>query len=75
MSTATIWGIAAIVVTATAGDILQAGAMKEIGDLGAVRGRKACAVRFRRVSRNSRFMLGCCSWHWRSSACWSLVMG
>ena len=59
MSTASIWtGIAAIVVTATAGDILQAGAMKDIGDLGAVRRSQGTRRAVLRVLGNSRFMLG-----------------
>ena len=51
-------GIAAIVVTATTGDILQAGAMKEIGDLGQVRKSHGTLAVVRHVASNSRFMLG-----------------
>lgn len=59
MSTAAVWtGIAAIVVTATAGDVLQAGAMKDIGDLGEIRASSGIVAVVRRVVSNSRFMLG-----------------
>ncbi len=59
MSTVAVWsGIAAIVVTATAGDVLQAGAMKGIGDLGEIRQSSGTVAVVRRVISNSRFMLG-----------------
>jgi drug/metabolite transporter (DMT)-like permease len=59
VSTVAIWsGIAAIVTTATAGDILQAGAMKDIGDLGEIRRSSGTVAVVRRVVSNSRFMLG-----------------
>lgn len=59
MSTVAVWsGIAAIVATATAGDILQAGAMKDIGDLGEIRQSNGTVAVVRRVVSNSRFMLG-----------------
>jgi drug/metabolite transporter (DMT)-like permease len=59
VSTAAVWsGIAAIVATATAGDILQAGAMKDIGDLGEIRQSSGTVDVVRRVVSNSRFMLG-----------------
>lgn len=59
MSTVAVWsGIAAIVATATAGDILQAGAMKDIGDLGEIRESSGTVAAVRRVVSNSRFMLG-----------------
>lgn len=59
MSTVAVWsGIATIVVTATAGDILQAGAMKDIGDLGELRQSNGIVAVVRRVVSNSRFMLG-----------------
>ena len=59
MSTLAVWsGIATIVVTATAGDILQAGAMKNIGDLGQLRQSSGTLAVVRRVASNSRFMLG-----------------
>jgi drug/metabolite transporter (DMT)-like permease len=59
VSTVAVWsGIAAIVATATAGDILQAGAMKDIGDLGEIRESSGTVAAVRRVVSNSRFMLG-----------------
>jgi drug/metabolite transporter (DMT)-like permease len=59
VSTLAVWsGIATIVVTATAGDILQAGAMKNIGDLGQLRQSSGTLAVVRRVASNSRFMLG-----------------
>ncbi len=59
MTTAATWaGIASIVVTATAGDILQSRAMKEIGDLGAMRQSQGVFYVVRRVASSSRFMLG-----------------
>lgn len=59
MSTTSIWaGIAAIVVTATAGDILQAGAMKQIGDLDEIRRSQGMLRAIFKVLGNTRFMLG-----------------
>jgi drug/metabolite transporter (DMT)-like permease len=59
MSTTAIWmGIATIVLTATVGDVLQAGAMKTIGDLGEIRQTNGTLAVVRRVISNSRFMLG-----------------
>ena len=59
MSSAATWGgIAAIVVTATAGDVLQARAMKEIGDLGAIRRSRGLLQVVRQVISSPRFMLG-----------------
>jgi drug/metabolite transporter (DMT)-like permease len=59
MTGATTWaGIAAIVITATAGDVLQSRAMKEIGDLGAVRKSQGLSQAIRRVVVNPQFMLG-----------------
>ena len=59
MTGAAVWaGIAAIVITATAGDVLQARAMKEIGDLGAVRKSHGLLQVVRRVLASSQFMLG-----------------
>lgn len=38
MSAVATWGgVAAIVISATAGDVLQASAMRQIGDLGVIR--------------------------------------
>jgi drug/metabolite transporter (DMT)-like permease len=59
MSSALAWGgIAAIVITATAGDVLQARAMKEIGDLGVVRRSRGWLQVVRQVVSSQRFMLG-----------------
>ncbi len=59
MSSTAAWaGIAAIVVTATAGDVLQARAMKEIGDLGVIRRSYGWLHVVRQVVSNQRFMLG-----------------
>jgi len=54
-----VWGgIAAIVITATLGDVLQSRAMKEIGDLGLVRQQHGLAAVITHVATNGRFMLG-----------------
>ena len=59
MSPTVTWcGIAAIVISATAGDVLQAHAMKQIGDLGLVRQSHGIGQVVRRVVTNGRFMLG-----------------
>ena len=59
MTTLATWaGIASIVTTATAGDILQSRAMKEIGDLGAIRRSRGMFHVVRRVVSSPRFMLG-----------------
>jgi drug/metabolite transporter (DMT)-like permease len=59
MSSALAWGgIAAIVITATAGDVLQARAMKEIGDLGVIRRSRGWLQVVRQVVSSQRFMLG-----------------
>jgi len=57
-STATWAGIAAIVVTATTGDVLQARAMKEIGDLGAIRKSQGILQVARGVLTSPWFMSG-----------------
>jgi len=51
-------GVAAIVVTATAGDILQSHAMKQLGDLGAIRQAQGIAEVVRRVATSAPFLLG-----------------
>jgi drug/metabolite transporter (DMT)-like permease len=51
-------GIAAIVVSATAGDVLQSSAMKRLGDLGALRRAQGLAAVVKRVASNARFLLG-----------------
>ena len=59
MTDAATWaGIAAIVITATSGDILQSRAMKEIGDLGAFRKSQGLFQVVRRVAASPQFMLG-----------------
>jgi len=59
MSAATTWGgVAAIVVSATVGDVLQASAMRQIGDLGLVRQSHGLGEVIRRIVTNSRFMIG-----------------
>lgn len=54
----TIAMIAAIVVTATAGDILTASAMRQIGDLDILRAQKGFSGAAAAVVTNSRFGLG-----------------
>src|SRR5271157_1840503 len=56
--TATWAGIAAIVITATTGDVLQARAMKEIGDLGAIRKSQGILQIARRVLTSPWFISG-----------------
>ncbi len=59
MTSAAMWaGIAAIVIAATCGDVLQASAMKEIGDLGAVRRSQGFFQVVRRVVASPKFMFG-----------------
>lgn len=59
MTAAVTWaGIASIVFTATTGDVLQSRAMKEIGDLDAVRREQGLFQVVRRVVSSTRFMLG-----------------
>jgi drug/metabolite transporter (DMT)-like permease len=55
---ATWGGIAAIVITATTGDVLQARAMKQIGDLGAIRKSRGILEVARRVISSPWFMSG-----------------
>jgi len=59
VSSASTWaGIGCIVVTATAGDVLQARAMKDLGDLCVLRRAKGIGEVVRRVASNPRFLLG-----------------
>ncbi len=59
MSTLATWaGMTSIVVTATAGDVLQSRAMKEIGDLGAIRQSRGIFQVMRKVVSSPQFMLG-----------------
>jgi drug/metabolite transporter (DMT)-like permease len=50
--------ITAVVVTATAGDILTASAMRQVGDLDAIRARKGIVGAAVAVVTNGRFGLG-----------------
>ena len=59
MSAAATWGgVVAIVLSATAGDVLQASAMREIGDLGALRRESGLRAVVVCVAANPRFLLG-----------------
>jgi len=59
MSAAATWsGISAIILTATAGDTLQSSAMKQIGDLEAVRKSHGILTVIGRVISSPKFMLG-----------------
>jgi multidrug transporter EmrE-like cation transporter len=55
---ATIAMIAAVVITATAGDILTASAMRQIGDLDVIRARSGLGGAAAAVVTNGRFGLG-----------------
>lgn len=55
---ATAGMIAAIVVTATAGDILTASAMRQVGDLDLIREKSGLPGAIRAVLTNGRFGLG-----------------
>jgi drug/metabolite transporter (DMT)-like permease len=55
---ATLAMVMAIVVTATAGDILTASAMRQIGDLDIIRARRGLAGAAAAVVTNGRFGLG-----------------
>lgn len=50
--------IAAIVLSATAGDVLTASAMRQIGDLDVVKAELGLAGAIRAVTGNIRFLLG-----------------
>lgn len=50
--------IATIVITATAGDVLTASAMRKIGDLDAIRARHGLSGAIRAVVGSFRFFLG-----------------
>ena len=59
MTGAATWGgIAAIVITTTTGDVLQARAMKEIGDLGVIRQAHGIVEVARRVLDSPWFLSG-----------------
>ena len=55
---ATVAMVLAIVVTATAGDILTASAMRQIGDLDIIRARRGLSGAAAAVVTNGRFGLG-----------------
>lgn len=55
---ATIAMIASVVITATAGDILTASAMRQIGDLDVIRARRGLLGAIAAVLSNARFGLG-----------------
>lgn len=55
---ATVAMIASVVLTATAGDILTASAMRQIGDLDAIRARRGLTGAIRAVLTNGRFGIG-----------------
>lgn len=57
-ATATWCGIAAIVISATAGDVLQSSAMKQIGDIGLIRQSQGMKHVVRLIMTNARFMIG-----------------
>ncbi|HVJ09905.1 MAG TPA: EamA family transporter [Acidisarcina sp.] len=50
--------IAAIVLTATAGDVLTASAMRRIGDLDVIKAERGLTGAIRAVTGNLRFLLG-----------------
>ena len=53
------WGaIAVIVLTSTAGDVLLSRAMKQVGDVGALRRRVGVLAVLARVLKNPNFLLG-----------------
>ncbi len=57
MSSGAIWGgIFAVVITSTAGDVLQSSAMKQIGDVGVISQSHGLAEVLRRVLTNRRFL-------------------
>jgi drug/metabolite transporter (DMT)-like permease len=57
-----VWGsIAAIVIVSTAGDVLLARAMKQVGDLGELRRSRGLWTVVRRIQRNPSFLLGICA--------------
>ncbi|HEX3987237.1 MAG TPA: EamA family transporter [Acidobacteriaceae bacterium] len=55
---ATIGMIGAVVITATAGDILTASAMRQVGDLDRIREKSGLLGAIRAVLTNGRFGLG-----------------
>ena len=58
MTSAAMWGsIGAVVLTSTAGDVLQSSAMKQVGDVGLIRRSLGSGELLRRVFTNRRFLL------------------
>ena len=58
-SNASVWlMIASIVIMATAGDVLLAGAMRQIGDFDQIRARSGLSGAIAAVLSNARFLLG-----------------
>jgi uncharacterized membrane protein len=58
MTAPAMWaGIAAVVITSTAGDILQSSAMKQIGDVSHIRQSLGLWEVVKRVATNRRFLL------------------
>ena len=58
MTSAAMWGgIVAVVLTSTAGDVLQSSAMKQVGDVGLIRQSFGLEEVLRRVLTNRRFLL------------------
>jgi len=58
MTSAAMWGgIVAVVLTSTAGDVLQSSAMKQVGDVGLIRRSFGLEEVLRRVLTNRRFLL------------------
>jgi len=59
VSAAAAWGgVAAIVISAAAGDVLQAAAMRDIGDLGTLHRSHGVVAVVSRVVSNPRFLIG-----------------
>ena len=59
MTNVAVWGgIAAVVIASTVGDILQAQAMKEIGDFGLIRESHGTVEVIRRVITDAGYMVG-----------------
>ncbi|HYE23996.1 MAG TPA: EamA family transporter [Clostridia bacterium] len=64
--------ITSVVITSTAGDVLLANAMQNIGDLGELRARRGLVAVVRRVLGSGRFLLGL---GFMSMAFFSLLVG
>jgi drug/metabolite transporter (DMT)-like permease len=67
------WGaIAVIVLTSTAGDVLLSRAMKQVGDVGALRRRVGVLTVLARILKNPNFLLGVMA---MATAFYSLLFG